>query len=110
MTAEYGVTQEGKRSKHTLANTGPRRYLVCEFDQGTFATLSRSGQILHLDPLTVRCDARWEAGQREGADGVLPEPGWGSFSWGQSVGIKRSKRFSYPTEATDIEPSQMRPN
>ena len=29
------LRQARSRAKHTLANTGPRRYLVCEFDQGT---------------------------------------------------------------------------
>lgn len=36
MTAEYGRTQDGRRSQHTLSNTGPRRYLITEFDSGTF--------------------------------------------------------------------------
>lgn len=35
MTTKYGRTQQGKRSEHTLSNTGPRRYLVTEFDSGT---------------------------------------------------------------------------
>jgi hypothetical protein len=30
-----GLTKSGKVSKHTLANTGPRRYLVTEFDSGS---------------------------------------------------------------------------
>jgi hypothetical protein len=34
MTAATGLTKEGKESAHTLANTGPRRFLVVEFDQG----------------------------------------------------------------------------
>jgi hypothetical protein len=36
MIQVYGLTKAGKRSAHTLANTGPRRFLVVEFDQGTF--------------------------------------------------------------------------
>jgi hypothetical protein len=32
MTARTGLTQEGKVSAHTKANTGPRRYIVCDFD------------------------------------------------------------------------------
>jgi hypothetical protein len=32
MSRELGITQEGKESAHTLANTGPRRFLVVEFD------------------------------------------------------------------------------
>ena len=35
MNAKYGKTQAGKRSMHTLENTGPRTYLVVEFDEGT---------------------------------------------------------------------------
>jgi hypothetical protein len=32
MTAQRGVTTDGKESSHTLTNTGPRRFLVVEFD------------------------------------------------------------------------------
>jgi hypothetical protein len=35
MSAVEGVTKDGRESKHTLANTGPRRFLICEFDKGT---------------------------------------------------------------------------
>ena len=35
MSAVTGLTKDGKESKHTLANTGPRRFLICEFDTGT---------------------------------------------------------------------------
>lgn len=35
MTATSGLTKEGKESSHALSNTGPRRFLVCEFDTGT---------------------------------------------------------------------------
>ena len=34
MSAITGKTQDGRESKHTLNNTGPRRSLICEFDQG----------------------------------------------------------------------------
>lgn len=34
MSARWGVTQAGKQSAHTLSNTGPRRFLVIEFDSG----------------------------------------------------------------------------
>jgi hypothetical protein len=35
MSAVWGKTKDGsKESKHTLDNTGPRRFLVVEFDQG----------------------------------------------------------------------------
>ena len=35
MTCQSGITKQGKVSKHTLQNTGPRRYLVLDFDDGT---------------------------------------------------------------------------
>lgn len=35
MSARTGMTQEGELSEHSLDNTGPRRFLVVEFDQGT---------------------------------------------------------------------------
>src|SRR5215469_8620597 len=34
MSAVAGKTKYGRESKHTLENTGPRQFLVCEFDQG----------------------------------------------------------------------------
>lgn len=34
MSAVRGTTKDGKRDKHTLDNTGARRFLVCEFDSG----------------------------------------------------------------------------
>jgi hypothetical protein len=35
MSDVEGVTKEGKPSRHTLSNTGARRFLVVEFDTGT---------------------------------------------------------------------------
>lgn len=35
MTARTGRTKAGRDSEHTLANTGPRRFIVVEFDTGT---------------------------------------------------------------------------
>jgi hypothetical protein len=32
MTARQGLTREGKLSAHALSNTGPRRFLIVEFD------------------------------------------------------------------------------
>jgi hypothetical protein len=46
MAAGTGLTKEGKESKHTLSNTGPRRFLVCEFDGGTVD--EQAALILHL--------------------------------------------------------------
>jgi hypothetical protein len=34
MNAVEGVTKDGKSSRHTLSNTGPRRFLIVEFDTG----------------------------------------------------------------------------
>jgi hypothetical protein len=46
MTARTGVTQEGKESAHSLANTGPRRFLVIEFDTGSMD--QHAARLLHL--------------------------------------------------------------
>jgi hypothetical protein len=35
MSAVWGKTKAGHPSKHSLENTGPRRFLICEFDTGT---------------------------------------------------------------------------
>ena len=46
MSARTGTTQDGKLSEHSLDNTGPRRFLVVEFDQGTAD--EHSALLLHL--------------------------------------------------------------
>jgi hypothetical protein len=46
MSAVTGTTKDGKESKHTLANTGTRRFLVCEFDTGTAD--EHAALLLHL--------------------------------------------------------------
>ncbi len=38
MSSRTGLTQEGKESTHCKANTGPRRFLVIEFDFSEFAS------------------------------------------------------------------------
>jgi hypothetical protein len=38
--------EDGKLSKHTLDNTGPRRFLVCEFDTGTVD--EQAALLIHL--------------------------------------------------------------
>jgi len=35
MSKVEGITKDGRLSRHCLDNTGPRKYLVVEFDQGT---------------------------------------------------------------------------
>lgn len=49
MSACTGRTKEGRESKHTLENTGPRRFMVCEFDQGS--TDEHAQILIHLMPL-----------------------------------------------------------
>lgn len=46
MSAPIGKTKDGRESAHTLANTGPRRFLVCEFDAGTID--DHAALLLHL--------------------------------------------------------------
>jgi hypothetical protein len=46
MSAVIGLTKDGKESKHTLANTGARRFLICEFDTGTAD--EHAALLLHL--------------------------------------------------------------
>jgi len=46
MSEVWGKTKKGKRSQHTLANTGPRRFLVIEQDAGT--PDEQAAVLLHL--------------------------------------------------------------
>jgi len=46
MTAASGFTKEGRESAHALSNTGPRRFLITEFDSGT--TDEQAALLLHL--------------------------------------------------------------
>ena len=46
MATLEGLTKEGKTSKHSLSNTGPRRFLICEFDSGTVD--EHAALLLHL--------------------------------------------------------------
>ena len=46
MIAIRGKTQNGRDSMRCLANTGPRRFLVVEFDQGTFD--QHAALLIHL--------------------------------------------------------------
>ncbi len=46
MSAATGLTKDGRASKHTLANTGDRRFLICEFDIGTAD--EHAALLLHL--------------------------------------------------------------
>ncbi len=46
MSAVTGQTKDGRESKHTLSNTGERRFLICEFDSGTAD--EHAALLLHL--------------------------------------------------------------
>jgi len=46
MTAIEGLTKDGKPSHHALSITGPRRFLICEFDTGK--TDEHAALLLHL--------------------------------------------------------------
>jgi hypothetical protein len=46
MSAVTGQTKDGRESKHTLDNTGARRFLVCEFDHGSAD--DQAALLLHL--------------------------------------------------------------
>ena len=47
MSAVTGKTQNGKTSKHTLSNTGPRKFLVVEFDPPKWDTLGAEERARH---------------------------------------------------------------
>ena len=47
MTARTGRTKAGKVSEHCLENTGPRRFVIVEFDTGT--TDEHAARLWHLD-------------------------------------------------------------
>jgi len=54
MSSVWGVSQGGKRSHHTLDNTGPRKYLVVEFDKGEHADHAAFLHNLHrIIPITM---------------------------------------------------------
>ena len=56
MSAVTGLTKDGKQSEHCLNNTGPRRFLICEFDKGT--TDEHAALILHLGRQGAACVRR----------------------------------------------------
>lgn len=51
MTAVEGMTKDGKPSRHTLANTGARRFLVVEFDTGQID--QHAALLLHLGTMAM---------------------------------------------------------
>jgi hypothetical protein len=80
MIDTFGVTKKGKRSMHTLSNTGPRRYLVTEFDSGT--PDEQSAIIWHLReyaPLVM----------------VLRSGGKSLHGWWACVGVDEAKLLKF---------------
>jgi hypothetical protein len=55
MTQVWGKTEDGKWSQHALAHTGPRKYLVIEFD---LSPLARGGTVETIWATLIRA---WEA-------------------------------------------------
>jgi hypothetical protein len=58
MLDKYGMTADGRRSQHTLSGTGPRRFLVLEFDG--IARDTQGATLLHLAeraPLAMAVDS-----------------------------------------------------
>jgi hypothetical protein len=65
MTSRTGLTQEGKESEHALSNTGPRRFLVVEFDHG--AVDDHAAILMHLAeraPIATAVHFRWQEPSR----------------------------------------------
>jgi hypothetical protein len=48
MTAKQGLTREGKLSAHALSNTGPRRFLIVEFDFDASSSDEEAGLLERL--------------------------------------------------------------
>jgi hypothetical protein len=61
MSLKWGTTKEGKRSMHTLSNTGERMYLVVEFDQG-FSD-QHASILRHLSQLAPLVMVLWSGGK-----------------------------------------------
>jgi hypothetical protein len=47
-----GLTKDGRELKHMLANTGARRFLICEFDTGTAD--EHAALLIHLAGYRIR--------------------------------------------------------
>jgi len=61
MSDYRGLTKTGKLSAHTLSNTGPRRYLITEFDAGTHD--EQASIIMHLSGLAPLVMVLWSGGK-----------------------------------------------
>ena len=80
MSAPSGITKDGRTSQHTLSNTGPRRYLVTEFDSGTAD--EQAALIMHLAayaPLVL----------------VLSSGGKSIHAWWNCVGVAEADQLQF---------------
>jgi hypothetical protein len=87
MTAVHGTTKNGKESMHTLENTGSRRFLVVEFDQGV--TDEHSALLWHL-------------GQREPLVMVVHSGGKSLHGWFFCHGRDEAELFQFMQYAVSL--------
>jgi hypothetical protein len=102
MTSRSGLTQQGKPSPKTKANTGPRHYLVVEFDfqpdsRGEDALLLQFGQQFGLQDTRDLCAAiAYQLGQQAPLALVLWSGGKSLHCWFPAHGIsERQQRLFF---------------
>jgi hypothetical protein len=61
MLSETGLTKNGRLSQHSLANTGPRRYLIIEADSGDLR--QQAAVIWHLAKIAPLAAAVFSGGK-----------------------------------------------
>jgi len=87
MSSIWGETQGGDRSQHTLSNTGPRKYLVVEFDKGEHADHAAFLHNLHrIIPITM----------------VVHSGNKSLHGWFHVEGMSETKQISFFDEATQL--------
>ena len=87
MSSIWGVSQGGKRSHHTLDNTGPRKYLVVEFDKGEHADHAAFLHNLHrIIPITM----------------VVHSGNKSLHGWFHVEGMPETKQVGFFNEATKV--------
>jgi len=92
MSALRGLTKEGKESAHCLANTGPRRFIVVEFDRSTIDF--QAAALLHLSKfLPLACAVHSGSKSVHGWFYCQPFPEvktWKFFRYAVSIGGDRA--------------------
>lgn len=87
MSSVWAETQGGDRSQHTLNNTGPRKYLVVEFDKGEHADHAAFLHNLHrIIPITM----------------VVHSGNKSLHGWFHVEGMSETKQVSFFDEATKL--------